>query len=414
MSKPQTQAVQKERAVDPAHTLLAMLNEASGELKRIAPKYVSVEKLLSLALEAKQRNPTLQNCSPMSVLNFCKRCAEWGTDRIGAGGVHPVPFWNSKANSYDMQPIPDWRFVVQRAKDAKAIKHATADVVREKDFFDYSRGTKPELIHKPARGDRGTITEAYCVYTLPDDSKDFVVMDWASEVLAIRDRSKAWQAWLSKKVSCPWVTDEAEMGKKTVVKRTMKLFEGASAELTAMIASDNLVNGYVDIVEEREPIRMPQAIAEASDEPGDGGSPGTADWTKVPIHFGKNNGILLGDLPPNTLKWYQEQWQPKPYKGEISPTDKALRAALDASMGGDAQADAPDDANEGSQSVQSLLAARCVAAGVSFDRCRDYLVEKLNLEDAGAITGFDELPSNVCLTMLRTEALLKELLAQRG
>jgi recombination protein RecT len=271
MNKPNTQVAQS-RATDPQQSLAKLLNDALPELKRIAPKYISLSRLTSLAIEATQRNQLLAKCSPMSVLNFCKKCSEWGTDRVGAGGVWPVPFWNKNAGCYDMTPIPDWRLLIEKCKKAKAITDAYADAVHEKDHFDYERGTSPALSHKPARGNRGKLTEVYCVYALPDGSKNFVVMDFETEIVPIRNRSKAWQAWIDKKYSCPWVTDEDEMSKKTVVKRTMKLFEGASPELTAMIASDNTVHGVSDleILPPMDPIQMPRALdiqSSASESP---------------------------------------------------------------------------------------------------------------------------------------------------
>ena len=53
-------------------------------------------------------------------------------------------------------------------------------------------------------------------------------------------------------------------------------------------------------------------------------------WRNVVLHFGKNKGQSLGELPENSLSWYAEKWQPKPYgdKG-ISEADLNLRAALD-------------------------------------------------------------------------------------
>ena len=56
-------------------------------------------------------------------------------------------------------------------------------------------------------------------------------------------------------------------------------------------------------------------------------------WQDVVIHFGKNKGIRLGDLEPQQLRWYQKEWQPRPFRGRISDQDTALRAALDESMG---------------------------------------------------------------------------------
>jgi len=251
-----------ERNVDPNQSLAKMLNDAMPKLRAVAPKYINLERMVSLAIEAKMRNPMLEKCSPVSVLQFCKRCAEVGTDRIGAGGMWPVPFWNKKGNDdgkgcYDMLPMPDWRLIIEKAKKAKSINHATAEAVYENDVFEYERGLEPRLIHKPAMAGRGNLKAVYCVYILPDGTKDFTVMDIAEDIEPIHKRSKAANAG-------PWVTDYAEMAKKTVVKRALKVFEGASIELTALIAADNVVTGYIDaeIVAPRTPVAMPKELPE--------------------------------------------------------------------------------------------------------------------------------------------------------
>ena len=62
-------------------------------------------------------------------------------------------------------------------------------------------------------------------------------------------------------------------------------------------------------------------------------APDTGDWKSVVIPFGKQQGKTLGSLPAASLKWWQDNYQPKPYKDRISEKDKAFRSALDASMG---------------------------------------------------------------------------------
>lgn len=256
------------RATDPNQSLAAMLDQASVELRRVAPKYVNIQRMIALVIEAKQRNPLLANCSPASVVNFCKRCAEAGTDRIGAGGMWAVPFYNTKTGTYEMTPIPDWRLLIEKAKKAKAIKHATAEAVYENDHFEYERGLEPKLVHRPALSNRGKLRAVYCIYVLPDDTKDFVVMDWEADVVPIRNRTNAWKSWIKDKQENPWVTAEAEQAKKTVVKRAMKLFEGASPELTKLIEVDNVVFGFGDMeTASRVPIAEPKAIAMPSEIP---------------------------------------------------------------------------------------------------------------------------------------------------
>jgi recombination protein RecT len=257
-------AKDSDRTVDDSKTFLSELHKHISEIRAITPKYVNLTRLLSLAIEAR-KNPMLQKSSLESVLYFCKKCAEWGTDRVGAGGVWPVPFWSTKLGSYEMTPIPDWRFLVEKTKKGKAISHGTAEVVYENDEFYFERGLNPVLKHIPTMKDRGKLKAAYFVYTLPDGTKDFVVMDWEKDIHFIRDRTNAYKAYLKDKTkNCIWVTDEAEMGKKTVAKRGLKIFEGASPELTDMLAHDNLVNGFdTNLDPSKEigpPIKMPEAI----------------------------------------------------------------------------------------------------------------------------------------------------------
>lgn len=239
-----TTALEKKGSGD----LRSLLEQAAPKLAQVAPKYLSVDRVIRLMLAAVSRNPKLAACSKESVLAFCMKCAETGLEPIGAGGAHPVPYENRKNGTVEMQFIPDYRGLMNAAKHSGCISDAYAEVVRERDEFDYELGLSYNLTHKPARGDRGPLEAAYCVVVLPDGAKRFTVMD-KSEIESIKGRSRASQ-------SGPWVTDEAEMWKKTVVRRAMKPFAGASTELTAAIEADNAASG---VQLEPEPIPMPKA-----------------------------------------------------------------------------------------------------------------------------------------------------------
>lgn len=76
-------------------------------------------------------------------------------------------------------------------------------------------------------------------------------------------------------------------------------------------------------------------------------APSGSDWKSVVIPFGKMAGKTLGSLPENSLKWWQDNYQPKPYRGAISDKDRTFREALDASMGGSTQPTAqPEDTED--------------------------------------------------------------------
>lgn len=50
---------------------------------------------------------------------------------------------------------------------------------------------------------------------------------------------------------------------------------------------------------------------------------------KLVLHFGKNKGKALYELPSNSLDWYIEKFEAKPYNGAVNPLDTKLREALD-------------------------------------------------------------------------------------
>lgn len=103
-----------------------------------------------------------------------------------------------------------------------SIRWGQARVVHEHDHFELVAMDR-EPVHRfnPFSKQRGEIVGVYVVVKTADGDYLTDTMS-ADDVNAIRDRSSAWKAWKSKQKSCPWVTDWAEMAKKTVVKRASK------------------------------------------------------------------------------------------------------------------------------------------------------------------------------------------------
>jgi recombination protein RecT len=114
--------------------------------------------------------------------------------------------------------------LVKLATDSGSIKWVQAELVRTKDKFEYMGVGKMPLHQMDPFSDRGEIIGVYVVAKTVDNDLLVTVMS-AKECHDIRDRSEAWKAYKSGKVStCPWVTDEGEMMKKTVIKRASKLW----------------------------------------------------------------------------------------------------------------------------------------------------------------------------------------------
>ena len=104
-------------------------------------------------------------------------------------------------------------------------------------------------------------------------------------------------------------------------------WDAPSLEGAARAVSERVETNADYIVDKGAPVRTvptSPSVVPAAD---------TGDWRSTIIPFGKQQGKSLGSLPAASLKWWQDNYQPKPYKDRISDKDKAFRAALDASMG---------------------------------------------------------------------------------
>lgn len=235
----------------------ALVVAAKDKFSEVAPTWLSVERIVRLAIAARSRSPALAECSSDSYLLFLMRCAETGLEPIGAGGAWAVPYWNRKVNPpvREVQFIPDWRGLIQLAKRTGQIKHAYGEVVCANDKVSYQKGDTPHIAHEPNLTNRGDMIGAYCVVILPDDSRHIEYMN-KTELDAIRNRSKSGG-------DGPWATDYGQMAIKTVVKRALKPF-AASPEMQTAIAYDNEVTGLA--MPDRTPIAEPKAIAPAAAE----------------------------------------------------------------------------------------------------------------------------------------------------
>jgi recombination protein RecT len=105
-----------------------------------------------------------------------------------------------------------------------SIMWGQSELVYEHDRFELQGFDKPPLHNRnPFSKDRGTIVGVYVVVKTRDGDYLTTCMS-IDEVYDIRNRSSAWKAWEQKQKKCPWVTDEGEMTKKTVIKRAYKLW----------------------------------------------------------------------------------------------------------------------------------------------------------------------------------------------
>ena len=220
----------REVALQNVATLLtskAML----AQLKLALPKHVTPERLARITLTQIRQNPKLLECSRESLLGAIMQCAQLGLEPGVLGQAWIIPFENRKEKCVEATLIVGYRGMIGLAWRSAQIKGVQSHCVYEGDAFEWAFGLEPKLFHKPAHLslDPKTITHAYAVVHTTAGGVLYEVMTRA-EVERIRERSRA-------RDSGPWMTDYAEMAKKTVLRRILKLAP-ASVEMQQALALD--------------------------------------------------------------------------------------------------------------------------------------------------------------------------------
>ncbi len=109
------------------------------------------------------------------------------------------------------------------AMSTGSVRWGQAKLVYESDVFELNGVDQPPTHKtKPFASDRGPVVGVYVVIKTADG--DYLTHPMSmGEVIAIRDRSEAWKAYVKDNTKlCPWVTDPGEMTKKTCVKQAYK------------------------------------------------------------------------------------------------------------------------------------------------------------------------------------------------
>lgn len=111
------------------------------------------------------------------------------------------------------------------AQQSGAIQWGQSQIVRKNDVFQLDGIDRPpKHVFDPFGTERGEIVGAYVV--VKTDTGDYLTHAMAiSKIHDIRNRSSAWLAYQKdKSKKNPWVTDEEEMIKKTVIKQAAKMW----------------------------------------------------------------------------------------------------------------------------------------------------------------------------------------------
>lgn len=231
---------------DKKDTIQGLILKMKDQFALALPKHLSPDRFTRVALTIYNKTPKLRDCTPQSLLACLMDCSSLGLEPDGRK-AHLIPYGTT------CTLIIDYKGLVELARRSGDIADIHADVVHEKDYFDFQFGNDSRLVHKPVLSGRGKAIAAYSYVRLKDGSSSFEVMN-AEDIEAIRGRSKA-----SK--SGPWVTDWNEMAKKTVFRRHSKWLPLTPEFQDAVEKDFDTPEDILPIKIETPAIEMPRAKA---------------------------------------------------------------------------------------------------------------------------------------------------------
>lgn len=203
---------EESRALTPAQQRTEGIRKSLIQrLPAILPNGMSEERFAAVTMQAIARNPDLMNADPTSVIMAVLEAAQLGLEPTGSLSRAWLVTYKDQASL-----MIGYQGLVDLARRSGEVKKVVARTVYEGDEFAVEYGTNESITHTPllATTDPSRISHVYAIAWLANGDTVFDVMT-REQVDAIRARSRSANRG-------PWVTDYAEMAKKTVVRRLMK------------------------------------------------------------------------------------------------------------------------------------------------------------------------------------------------
>jgi recombination protein RecT len=173
------------------------------------------------------------------------QCSQLGLEpNTPLGHAYLIPFEKKKKQGNDWvvdkvetQIVIGYKGLIDLARRSGQVISISAHAVHANDHFDYAFGLDERLEHRPARSNRGPVTDFYAVAKLVGGGHAFDVMS-AEEVNEIRNASQNYK-FARDKSKTVWGQHYEEMGRKTVLRRLFKYLP-VSIELASASALDEI------------------------------------------------------------------------------------------------------------------------------------------------------------------------------
>lgn len=232
-------------ADDSSHALVVAIKSKVTAWQHVLPPGLgwNAKRMVALAFGSLQSNPALFECTIDSVIGSLYQCAKLGLEPdTPLAHAHLVPFENNRLKVTECQFLMGYQGgKILCVRGSEQLAHGRAAVVKvwaahwyERDVFEVEGGTKPELIHKHAKGERGEYQGTYAVaeYADPTIRPSFEIVDLAGmlslEAFCLQckveeldaEREKCEKDWFKSKK--PWIRWRERQRLKSAIKRLAK------------------------------------------------------------------------------------------------------------------------------------------------------------------------------------------------
>lgn len=242
-------------SITPLVAMQGTIEKMADKFSEALPQHMEVNKFISVLKLTLNKNPKLVQADKNSLMQTFMSAAK---DGLYLDGREAAAVQYGQQINY----LPMVEGVIKLMHNSGLIKSICAEVVYEKDFFDYELGSNPHITHKPLiTGDRGKPVCVYAIAVTTNEGAYYEVMSM-SDIDKCRQVSKA-----SSSPHSPWVKWFDQMAKKTVMHRIAKRLPKNDAINSVVRIEDEMVNVTPDAKPKTEPLsRLKEAMGMATED----------------------------------------------------------------------------------------------------------------------------------------------------
>ena len=259
-----------ELATGKKDTFKDYMQKLAPTFQSVMPKGFTSERLVQMAISARNQTPKLAECDMSSFLSCCLRCASLGLEPSavdGLGNAYILPY-KEKGGKMLAQFQLGKNGMLELVKRSGLVSTIRTQCVYEGDDFDYYEDEGGLHFHyRPnleAPHGEANLKLVYLSAHMKDGGSVFLAMS-KNEVDAIKARSKAQSFG-------PWTTDYEAMAEKTVIRRAFNRgLLPRSVEVAKAVSQDETtpevytedgqrIFGYEDTADDAEAIEVPENV----------------------------------------------------------------------------------------------------------------------------------------------------------